>query len=119
MDLPDYGLAGLGRPEQVGVELLRGDQVLQLLEARVPAAREGRLVELDPAEDLVELAGALQGVPVTGEPGQLGVNLVEVHPVAAVVAAVVAEAELAAGEDRRHRVGDLLDLVVLRAVADV
>src|SRR4051812_34304631 len=59
------------RPEQVGVDLLRGDEVLELLEPRVAAARERLLVHVDRGEDVVQLLGPAGGVPLAREAGQL------------------------------------------------
>src|SRR4030095_15743767 len=104
---------------KVCVELPGGDQMLQLLQAGVPAPGERLVVEVDTVEDVVELPGAAKSVPLTGEPRQRRINLREVDPVAPVVAAARPETRGAAGGHGRDRIRDLLDLVVLGAVADV
>ena len=59
----DHGVA----PEEIGVDLTGGDQVLQLQQPGVAAAGEGLAVHVDAAEHLVQLGGALDGVPLALE----------------------------------------------------
>src|SRR5690606_25768596 len=101
------------------VDLARGEEVLEHLQPREQARLEQLLREADALEDGPELLGAAAGVPLAGEAGQRGGDLVEAHAVAAVVRAAVAERELAAGEDVGDDLGDLTDLVVVAGVADV
>ena len=104
-------------PEEIGVDLTGVDQVLQLLQPGVAAAGEGLVVHVDAAEHLVQLGGALVGVPLAREARQLVGDLVEGDPVAAVVAAGLAEGDLAAGELVADDLGDLAHPVVLLAAS--
>src|SRR5690242_15672155 len=80
-------------PVEVGVDLLRRDEVLQLLQAGEGAVAEHLLAEPNAGEHLVELAGAALGTPAALEAVEVAADLVEADAVAAVVAAVLAEGD--------------------------
>src|SRR6185437_4285575 len=108
-----------GQPVEILVDLLRGDEVFQLRQPREGAEAEGLVAEADPREDFVKLLGAALRRPPAFEAGQVPPDLLEGDAVAAVVAAIVAEAHRAAAEDAADDLGDLADAVILRVVADI
>ena len=101
-------------PVQAFVDLAGGAQVLQLLQPGEGLGLEHRRGQPDALEDGAQLAGAALGGPGGAELGHALADLGEGHPVAAGVAARLADGQRAAGEGLRHDLGDLADAVVLR-----
>ena len=94
----------LSAPIQVLVELLRTQQVPQLLQACEGAKLVLLLAEIDPAKQRQQLLDARSRAPAAHEARQARADLVETDPVAAVVAAGRAGGHLAVFEN----FGDLL-----------
>src|SRR5690606_9367034 len=108
----------IGIPLQLRGNLLRFHQGLQGAQPRIGRCLENRRRRPDALEDAAQLAEAALGRPLALDARQMLPDLVEADAVAAVVAAIVAELDLAAGEDPGRRLGDLADAVVLLVVAD-
>src|SRR5438105_4877397 len=110
----------LGKPAQVGSEVSHLHQLLELVDA--PEARPLEILELEPHRlvRFVELPGALAGVPLGLERGQLAADLGEIGAVVAFVrSGVLREGDLAARHRLLHDLGDLADPEVLVVAPDV
>src|SRR5579863_7031290 len=109
----------MSAPAQGRIELLRGLEVLQLLQTRERPELIGSGGHLDALVYLAQLPRAVTRGATALIPGELPMNPVEVDSVAAIVAAALADAELAAGELLGHDLRQLAHAKVLLRVADI
>src|SRR5512146_1844305 len=91
----------IGPPIEIGVQLLRLDEMPQLLQAREWRRQKHLLRHPNLLEDPTQLCRASLNVPLATEIGQMLVDLLEGDAVAAVVAIVASDSDIAAGKDRR------------------
>src|SRR5664280_2197633 len=67
----------------------------------------------------MQLLSSSGDIPFASKAGQAPIDFVEGDSVAAIVSSAGTEGQLAAGEDVRHRLGNLADLIVLPVTAHV
>src|SRR5688572_18803132 len=101
------GLLGSVAPEELFIELSRCAEIPDLLEAGEGPCVEGRRIQADALEHVMQLPRSLSRIPGAAETGQAAMDLREADPVAAVVAAGRAEGKLAARIGLGHDLRDL------------
>ena len=109
----------LSGPKKVGVDLLRLQQILNLLQSCVTFALEQFRRQVDRFEDFQQLFGSHRHGVFALEAGERAVDLVEIDAVIALVATLGAHGQGAAGKGVADDLGDVLDLIIFFVVADV
>ena len=115
-------LAGLlfkRAPVEIGVYLLRGNQMLQLLQSGETTKEKHFSCHLDMRKDLVQLASAEFSRPPTPEFGEVTTYLIEGRAIASIVRAPLTKGDSAAFKYLPHSGGDFADAVILPIITNV
>src|SRR6185312_9122623 len=105
------------RPVEFLVYLAARLQVLELLQARERAERVGLRLHLNALEQLAQLPGPVARGEAAAEAGKLTVDAIEVHAIAARVAARRSHGDLAARKLFRNDLRELADAIVVAVLA--
>src|ERR1700730_682602 len=106
-------------PIKIGIDLLRDDQMLQLLQPREPSEEEHFLSQSYSLEDFAQLTRAKLSRPATPELRQVAAYLIERGAITAVVAARLAKRDGAAVKNLPDDAGNFANAIVLLVVTDV
>ncbi|MGA9950537.1 MAG: hypothetical protein WBQ24_19985, partial [Xanthobacteraceae bacterium] len=106
-------------PIEVGVDLLRGNQMFQLFQSGEAAKEKRFFCHIDVRKDLMQLAGAKLGGPPTLELGKVATYLGEGRAVTPIVAARLPKGDSTAVKYLPHNGGDFSDTIILPVITDI